>query len=162
MRSKPTSLDRSMPNIVKKKFRYKSFNLAKHSLTIFILLVVFGTKYVHSLNEGKYIRQIQCLNLNLLIFVVVDCEEECQPNEYCSNGMCVDSALLNLVLRSEEISEHNSPINTPIRIHKYNLEQDSNEENNEEYDQDSSQQEDNSQLKHNIVDTINSLYSSGI
>lgn len=97
-----------------------------------------------------------------------DCLEQCRPNEYCHKGVCVDSAFLNLVLRSEEISEHNTPIDAPIRIHKYNL------EDTPDYDQDTSSasasNEDDEQLDENISkkqirkrlsETIDSLWPTG-
>ena len=81
-----------------------------------------------------------------------DCLDQCQTNEYCHKGVCVDSAFLNLVLRSEEISEHNAPIDAPIRIHKYNLEEDTRDYDQDENDDDDDDDEEEDESSESYED----------
>lgn len=153
-----SSVDRSMPVIVKNNIRHnntKNINkinnngLRNYSLTVFVFFLVFSTLGVVSSKE-------------------LECAEECAPNEHCRNGMCVDSSLLNLVLRSEEISEHNIPIDAPIRIHKYNLDNsesiESNESSpNEEDDylnNDSNNKDDDDDDNENLIETRKRLVNA--
>lgn len=68
----------------------------------------------------------------------------------------MDSRLLRLVIRSEEISEHNLPLDTPIRIHKYNLDElennsDSDENSGSESQSEENDEDDSTSLENNLV-----------